>query len=107
MATEPHQTTQSATPQQHPAAARGGGNDKLNEDKKRLAQERDERQKQMAEHEKNKGTPTPTQEECDLAKLGHHPELANDGSGPDPTEKSNTVQHIGGKYSHRSMQAKN
>ena len=33
--------------------------------------------------------PTPTQEECDLAKLGVPIELADDGSGPDPHAESN------------------
>ena len=76
--------------------------DRMNEDKKRVTQEREERAKQMAEREKNRGTPTPTQEECDLLKLGHHPELVADGSGPDPTEKLNTVRHIGAKEKEKS-----
>jgi hypothetical protein len=57
---------------------------RMEADKKRLGEEREARQKQMAEREKNRGTPTPTQEEADLAKLGHHPELAKDGSPEDP-----------------------
>jgi hypothetical protein len=80
------------------------------DDKKKLAEERDQRVKDNAEREKKRGTPTPTQEEIDLIKLGHHVELADDGSGPDPNDERNTVKHIGGKpageYSTRSMQAK-
>ena len=64
------------------------------------------KQKASAERYKNRGTPKPTQEECDLMKLGHHPELADDGSGPDPTAATNTVKHIGGKYDTRQMTAK-
>ena len=97
MATEPKQTTST---EHHSGAAQQRSKvaaDRLNEDKKRVAQEREERAKQIAERDKHRGTPTPTQEECDLLKLGHHVELANDGSGPDPNENLNTVRHIGGK----------
>lgn len=84
--------------------------ERLEADKKRLQEEREERAKQAAEREKHRGTPTPTQEEIDLVKLGHHPELANDGSGPDPADKLNTVRHIGakppGEYPTRQMSAK-
>ena len=76
-------------------------------DKKRLAEEREKRASDQLEREKKRGTPTPTQEECDLAKLGYHPQLADDGSGPDPNDKLNTVAHIGGgaPYATRQMQA--
>lgn len=107
MATEPRNTAEPRTSPhespttREPAHQRGGNAERAKEreatDKKRLQQEREERAKQMAEREKNRGTPTPTQEELDLIKLGHHPELANDGSGPDPADALNTVTHIGGK----------
>jgi hypothetical protein len=48
------------------------------EDKKRLAAEREAREK--AARERKRGRPTPTQDEADLAALGHHPELSPDGS---------------------------
>ena len=72
---------------------------RLEHDKKSIADEREARGKAIAEREKNRGTPTPTQEEADLLKLGHHPELAKDGSPPDPNEALNTVRHIGAKPS--------
>jgi hypothetical protein len=53
---------------------------RLADDKKKLAEEREAREKAQAEREKHRGTPTPTQEEADLAKLGHHVDLAKDGS---------------------------
>jgi hypothetical protein len=111
MATEPRPTTHesgAAAPHQ-PARDNSRANaakERMEADKKRLAQEREERAKQAAEREKKRGTPTPTQEELDLIKLGHHPQLADDGSGPDPADKLNTVQHVGGTYSHRQMSAK-
>jgi hypothetical protein len=54
----------------------------------------------------SKGRPTPTQEELNQLASGQHPELSNDGSGPDPTEKHNTVRHIGVKYEHRQMSSR-
>lgn len=120
MATEPRHPTheqfsaphenQTAAPRRDAAADRQNAERQRDADKQALAKEREERQKATAEREKHRGTPTPTQEEIDLIKLGHHVELANDGSGPDPNEKLNTVRHIGGKppgeYNTRSMQAK-
>jgi hypothetical protein len=53
---------------------------KLADDKKKLAEAREAREKAEAEREKHRGTPTPTQEEVDLVKLGHHIDLAKDGS---------------------------
>lgn len=128
MATEPKPTTHGEPGHaENRTAEHGAGNQtapragqtrdskaKLEADKKRLQEDREERAKQMAEREKHRGTPTPTQEEADLIKLGHHPELANDGSGPDPADAVNTVQHIGakpkaekpGEYPTRQMSAK-
>jgi regulator of protease activity HflC (stomatin/prohibitin superfamily) len=57
---------------------------RMEADKKKLGEDNATRQKAMAEREKQRGTPTPTQEEADLIKLGHHPELAKDGSPEDP-----------------------
>jgi hypothetical protein len=37
--------------------------------------------------ERMKGRPTPTQEELDKIALGEHPDLSDDGSGPDPTSE--------------------
>jgi hypothetical protein len=74
---------------------------RMEADKKRLGEEREARQKQMAEREKNRGTPTPTQEEADLAKLGHHVELAKDGSPEDhgfgTTRQREMAAESGGK----------
>jgi hypothetical protein len=50
--------------------------------------------------ERPKGRPTPTQEELDQLALGHHVELSDDGSGPDPVEKLNTVRRT---YQHRQL----
>lgn len=109
--TETHSTHGSHSGSHAGGAARAkSADEKMAEDKKQLAQEREQRAKDIAEREKKRGTPTPTQEECDLAKLGHHPELANDGSGPDPNDALNTTKHIGGKpageYATRHLQSK-
>jgi hypothetical protein len=77
---------------------------RLESDKKRLSEEREQRAKQQQERESKKGTPTPTQEECDLLKLGHAVELADDGSGPDPNMPKQDEQQ-GKPYSHRQMSA--
>jgi hypothetical protein len=89
---------------------------KMAEDKKKLAEERDARAKAKAAHDKvYLGRPTPTQEECDLIKLGHHPELEPDGStDPDTVGKSLEAEGSRGGYqtrqmssgSHRSSEAK-
>jgi hypothetical protein len=106
MATEPksHEThqTQAQHHQSAPSAQEQKG--KLDADKKKLAEEREARAKAQQDRESKKGTPTPTQEECDLLKLGHPVELANDGSGPDPTAPKPDDQH-GKPYSHRQMGA--
>jgi hypothetical protein len=55
--------------------------------KKKLADDKTAREKASKEREKAAAdtTPTPTQEENDLAAMGVHiPEHADDGSGPDP-----------------------
>jgi hypothetical protein len=57
---------------------------RLADDKKKLEQDRADRAKTAEDRRKARGTPTPTQEEADLIKLGHHPQLAPDGSPPDP-----------------------
>jgi hypothetical protein len=58
---------------------------KMADDKAKLQKENEERAKARAAHEEyTHGTPTPTQEEANLLKMGNHVELAADGSGPDP-----------------------
>jgi hypothetical protein len=52
--------------------------------RKQLASDAKDKQAREKQIEAMKGTPTPTQEECDLLKLGEHPELAKDGSMEDP-----------------------
>jgi hypothetical protein len=55
--------------------------------KKKLADDKTAREKAMKDREKTAAgiTPTPTQEENDLAASGVHvAEHADDGSGPDP-----------------------
>jgi hypothetical protein len=81
---------------------------RMAEDKKRLAAEREAREKSRAEHDKKyKGTPTPTQEEADLAALGHHPELAPDGSeDPDkPAAAPQKQAEAGSGASYQTRQA--
>lgn len=68
---------------------------KAEADKKRLAQEREARVKAAEERAKNRGRPTPTQEELDMINLGNHPELSPDGSPPDPNVS----------YAHRQSEA--
>jgi hypothetical protein len=74
--------------------------------KKETEERREERNKQVAE--RLKGRPTPTQEELDSIALGHHVQLSDDESGPDPAERLSTVRHLGGEhaYEHRQMKAK-
>lgn len=53
-----------------------------------------------------KGTPTPTQEECDVACSGGYPELAEDGSGPEQTQtKQVEAGKPGGGYATRQSTA--
>jgi hypothetical protein len=82
---------------------------KMADDKKMLEQQNSDRQKAAEERHKNRGKPTPTQMECDLAMLGNHPELEPDGSPPDPNhpsplakkEKEVTAASSGGSYQTR------
>jgi len=52
-----------------------------------------------------RGTPTPTQEELDAIKRGEHPELAADGSGPDPLNEANEEARKKAFVTHRQGQA--
>jgi hypothetical protein len=78
------------------------------EDKKRLAAEREAREKAREEHEKTRGRPTPTQEEADLAALGHHVELSPDGSPPekDKEKTREAASTHSGNYATRQSTAK-
>jgi hypothetical protein len=83
---------------------------RLAEDRKRLAEEGEARVKARQEHEKNKGRPTPTQEEADLIRLGHHVELTPDGSPPDPNvgfgvTRQVEPEHRGGYQTRQSQPA--
>ena len=77
---------------------------RLAEDKKRLAAEREAREKAREERDKKRGRPTPTQEEADLAALGAHPELSPDGS-PEEKPAGHQTRHMepasGGGYQTR------
>jgi len=53
----------------------------------------DAAKRQQQQKDALKGRPTPTQDELNQANLGMHPELSDDGSGPDPNEAANTVRH--------------
>jgi hypothetical protein len=75
-----------------------------------MAQHKADREKRAKEYaERMKGRPTPTQDECDQIKLGLHPELAVDGSGPDLNEERNTTRHMSpgkpAEYKTRDMAA--
>ncbi|MBO0717693.1 MAG: hypothetical protein J2P55_10220 [Rhizobiales bacterium] len=60
-----------------------------------MAQHKADREKRAKEYaERMRGRPTPTQDECDQIKLGMHPEISVDGSGPDLNEATNTVRHM-------------
>lgn len=58
--------------------------------KRQMAADKEARDKSHAEYaERMKGKPTPTQEENDKAILGVHViEHEDDGSGPDPNQRS-------------------
>ncbi len=60
--------------------------------------ERDEARK-AAEAQAKVATPTPTQRENDLVRLGVKVELADDGSGPDLVEVTNKAPHVVGEKS--------
>ncbi len=82
---------------------------KLADDKKRLGEEREKRQKEGEElRQKMRGTPTPTQEENDLYKLGNYVDLAKDGSQEEPSGGFSERQLEGGRagnYETRQMSA--
>lgn len=81
-------------------AAKQNRDKRMEEDKKKLAEAKQAREKQMAETAKAMGRPTPTQEELDLIKLGHHVELSDDGSGPDPNHPPGGVHPQSGLKRH-------
>ena len=71
----------------------------------------EDKQKAVKEAYAYQGRPTPTQEECDLAKLGVPlDEHEDDGSGPSPTFKtviernSEAQKPSGGGYATRSQE---
>jgi hypothetical protein len=66
---------------------------RLAEDKKKLADEREAREKAAEERAKTRGRPTPTQEECDLAALGHAVDLSPDGS-PEEKLAGHETRHV-------------
>jgi hypothetical protein len=71
-----------------------------------IQKEREQRAKNIAEAEKRYGTPTPTQEENDLAALGVAvTEHQDDGSGPEPkvnlTRQVEAEKPAGGQYTTR------
>lgn len=75
---------------------------RMADDRNKLKQEREQRAKDRDEHlKKLQGTPTPTQEEADLIKLGHHPELAPDGSTDPYAERNLQATEHGGGYQTR------
>ena len=70
---------------------------RMEQDKQNVAQNREQLAKvQEEQREAHKGTPTPTQEEADMIKLGHHVELAKDGSEEDPNVGFTQEQLVGG-----------
>ena len=75
---------------------------RMADDRAKLKQEREQRTK-VADEIRNKqlGTPTPTQEEADLIKMGHHPELAPDGSTDPYAERNLQATEHGGGYQTR------
>jgi len=85
--------------------------------KKQLASDKEARQRSNEEYQKRmKGRPTPTQEECDLIKLGAAPDsLEPDGSEPDPNNglifggphsRHLEPAHSGGGYQTRQSTAR-
>lgn len=97
------ETKEKATEDKRTAEART----KLNADRDKLYKDQEEQRASM------RGTPTPTQEEADLIKTGHHPTLAEDGSTepqwPAPVaakdKKHATAEHGGANYNTRSQTA--
>jgi hypothetical protein len=91
--------------------AKAAADKKLAEDKKKIAADNEARAKFYADRAKHLGRPTPTQEECDLIRLGNHIELSPDGSPPDPwntgqSKESAAANHGGGGYAHRQSTAR-
>jgi hypothetical protein len=77
--------------------------------KKQLAADRELTEKSRAEFmERMKGKPTPTQEENDLAALGHtFTDHEDDGSGPDPNVQSRSLEgNKPGGYQTRHVQSR-
>jgi hypothetical protein len=100
MATEPRPTT-AHTSETHanPNAAREQGQRQLEKgkaDKERIMKDY---------HERMKGRPTPTQEECDQIKLGMNPEISPDGSNPDPHDALSQRAEKPGGYRTRESTA--
>jgi hypothetical protein len=79
--------------------------------KETQAKSAEQKQKSVEEAYAHQGTPTPTQEECDLAALGQPmDEHADDGSGPSPVMKmtiernSEAQKPSGGDYRTRNLE---
>jgi hypothetical protein len=72
------------------------------------AEEQKAVEKSLADYkERTKGRPTPTQEECDLAKLGAPVEHKQEsGAGPDPRATRQMESGAGGAYQTRTAAAK-
>jgi hypothetical protein len=76
---------------------------RMAEDKKKIADENKARVEARAAHDKVfLGRPTPTQEECDLIKLGHAVELEPDGSTDPYSSKAMEAEHGGGYKTRQS-----
>jgi hypothetical protein len=82
---------------------------RIEEDRKKLEQQNEQRAKAAEERARSRGRPTPTQMENDLAALGHHPELEPDGSPPDPysaaAKKDVQAGSAGSSYQTRQVSA--
>jgi hypothetical protein len=80
---------------------------RIEEDRKKLEHQNEQRAKAAEERARSRGRPTPTQMENDLAALGHHPELEPDGSPPDPYSVRKDVQagSAGSSYQTRQVSA--
>lgn len=75
--------------------------------KKQLAEGKEARAKQDEQRAAvMKGKPTPTQEENDIAVLGGHPDLEDDGSGPDPNNAFVGMRHTEAKPSSGGYQTR-
>lgn len=100
------ETRPTTTADVHPSPV---DNAKLNEQatetaKKRVAEGKEVRTLQDAQRAAMaKGKPTPTQEENDIACSGGHPELEEDGSGPDtPQARAMEAGKSGGYQTRQS-----